>query len=285
MNKNDSLIDITDEYNKDSNDNKESLDSNSTKSDTEEKSNNESNPSKNTSTSKDNKKEGTYKVTENTDKGTYEVIFNNKTVVKDLKECIGEMGKYLIFPKIGEDNIPDSEILDWDIAFVHKQTGKVTILEDALYLNDPYEVESNQFAILDNTFYGVIENGNKLFKVDLTKDTITKTIIKNSPELKSIAGFYIETDLLFIIDSKGDILSYNDKTKDFTKHTYKVKSNSNVLHFSEIYDTDEFTKDFKFVFDSDKGSLLLLYLNRYEENEDCVFYQYNANEGNFYLLE
>lgn len=290
--KNDSLIDITDEYTGNKTDIEDETDTmENNKEDNLEnigesgKDTASTNDSKSQSSSNNNTKTGTYKVIENKDKGTYEVKFNDKVVVKDLKECIGETGKYLIFPKMGKDNIPDSEITDWDIAFINKQSGKVSIFEDALYLDDPYEMESRHYSIIDNTFYGIVETKNqrKLFKVDLTKDTITKNIIKNSPALKNIAGFYSKVDLLFVVDSKGDILSYNDKTNTFTKQNYTVKSSGEVLHFSEIYDTDDFIKDFKFVENYENKDGLELYVNRYEEHETGAFFEYNKEEGHFYL--
>lgn len=238
------------------------------------------------STSEDiSKNTSTYKIVENKDKGTFEIKFNNKIIVKDLKEGLGETGKYLIYAKIGENNIPDSEILDWDIAFINKQNGKVTILEDALYLEDPYVEESKFYYIIDNTFYGVIEDDKKLFKVDLTKDTINKIMIKNSPNLDYIAGFYSKADLLFVVDKNGDVLSYNDTNNEFIKQSYIVKSNGNVLHFSEIYDTDEFIKDLKFVENYNNKDGLELYVNRYEKDEDGAFFEYNQNEGKFYLMD
>lgn len=240
-------------------------------------------------TTNTNKSEVKYTIVENKNKGTSEINFNNKTVVKDLKECLGETGYYLVFSKIGSNNLPDSEIVDWDIAFIHKLTGKVTVLEDVLYLNDPYEMESQFYSLMDNTFYGIEENGNKLYKIDLSKNTIERNIIKNSPNVSSIAGIHAKTDLLFIVDANGDILSYNDATGKFKTYTYKVKSNGNILHFSETYATDDFIKEFSFVHSHELGDTyedgLILSVNRDQEHETGAFFIYNQNEDTFYLAE
>lgn len=278
--KSDSLIDITDEYKGNTTEEK-----NSNVSSIEESKSEDVSESNSQTPTSDNKSEIKYTIIENKDKGTYEVKINNKIVVKDLKDYLGETGKYLIYAQIGENNIPDSEILDWDIAFINKFTGKVTILKDVLYLEDPYAMESQFYSIIDNTFYGVVENEKKLYKIDLNKDTITKDIISKSPTLKNIAGFYSKVDLLFVVDKNGDVLSYNDATKEFKKHSYTAKSTGNVLNFSDIYDTDEFTKDLQFVENHDNKDGLLLYVNRYEDYEDGAFFEYNKAEGNFYLMD
>lgn len=226
-----------------------------------------------------------YEAIDNEEKGTIEIKIDNKVIIKDLRLHLGETDRYLVYSKIGKNNIPDSEILDWDIALINKYTGDVTILEDALYVQDNYIEYTELFYITDNTFYGVKEDSYKLFKIDLSKDTIKEEMIENSPTIENVAGYYNKENLLFIVDPAGDILSYNDKTKEFTKHTYTVQSTVDILNFSEINSPDIFTKVFRFVENHENQDGLELYINRDEESEQYEFFTYDKNNNNFTIEE
>lgn len=231
----------------------------------------------------------TYTITEENENGTVSIKSNNKIILSDLKHKIADTDKYLIYAKIGENNTPNSEIVDWDIAFLNKNTGNTEILKDAQYTE--IYVEYSKLCDVDgNTLYGVLDDTNTLFKIDLTKDNLIREEIEKSPKIKNIAGIYIKKNLVFLVDENDAIVSYNTKTGQFKNHKYFVGTTGENKSFTEIDSNDVHLKEFKFtenytdeIYKNKDG--LELYINRDEENEQFAFFMYDENTNDFHIYQ
>lgn len=221
--------------------------------------------------------------------GTYTLSINGKVILEDLKHELAETEKYLIYSKLGENNIANSEVGDWDIMFFNKTTGDVTVLEDAQYV-EMYVEYSSLYAITDSEFYGVLDDTNTLFKVDLTKDEIVKTPIKDAPKVTNIAGFYEKANLLFLVDESGNIISYNVNTGNLKNHKYYVQTTQESNSFNVIHDSYITLKEFKFIenytdelYKNKDG--IEMYINRHEADEQAIFFAYDSKTNDFYVYQ
>lgn len=231
----------------------------------------------------------TYTISENDENGTLEIKSNDKVILNNLKHKIGETDKYLIYAKIGENNTANSEIVDWDIAFLNKNTGEATVFNDVQY-TEIYVEYSSLCAVNNDIFYGVLDDTNSLFKIDLTKDELIKEAIKSAPKVKNIAGIYAKENLLFLVDEYDDIVSYDIKNGEFKHHKYYIGTTKETKSFTEIDSEDIFFKEFKFIENytdeiyKNKDGLKMC-INHYEESEQFNFFAYDKNTNDFYIYQ